>query len=142
MLYGILVFLFVILCITLILLILIQKGKSSIGLGSLGGGTQLLFGGSGGQDFFQKTTWVLGALFMAGSLFLAILKKPSTSDIFGRLGATQQPTGPVPDVPVLPTNNTSATQDLANQEASKDKQEENLAAKEPKTPAAQNANPA
>ncbi len=79
MLYGLLVALFVIICALLLLVILIQKGKSSIGLGSLGGSTQMLFGGSGGQDLFQKTTWVLGTIFMAGSLLLAIMKKPSSS---------------------------------------------------------------
>jgi protein translocase SecG subunit len=45
-----------------------------MGLGNLGGGTQLLFGGSGGQDLFQKMTWILGAIFMFGSLGLAIMK--------------------------------------------------------------------
>lgn len=58
----------------LIPLILIQKGKGSMGLGNLGGGAQMLFGGSGGQDVFQKLTWFFGALFMAGSLILSILK--------------------------------------------------------------------
>jgi protein translocase SecG subunit len=53
---------------------MVQKGKSSMGLGTLGGGTQLLFGGSGGQDLFQKITWVLGALFMISSLTLALMK--------------------------------------------------------------------
>ena len=57
----------------LILIILIQKSKGGMGLGSLGGGTQMLFGGSGGQDLFQKITWVLGTIFMAGSLFLSIM---------------------------------------------------------------------
>ncbi len=50
-----------------------------MGLGSLGGGTQLLFGGSGGQDLFQKITWTLGITFMIASLVLAKMKKPSTS---------------------------------------------------------------
>ena len=68
---------FVIIALLLILLILIQKGKSSMGLGSIGGGTQMLFGGSGGQDLFQKMTWILCALFMLGSLVLSIMK---TSD--------------------------------------------------------------
>lgn len=45
-----------------------------MGLGNLGGGAQLLFGGSGGQDLFQKITWVLGALFMGGSLALSMMK--------------------------------------------------------------------
>lgn len=72
--YGLLVSLYVFVCILLVLIIMIQKGKSSMGLGSLGGGTQMLFGGSGGQDIFQKITWVLGAIFIAGSLGLSIMR--------------------------------------------------------------------
>jgi len=49
-----------------------------MGLGNLGGGTQLLFGGSGGQDIFQKITWTLGALFLMGSLPLALMKSNET----------------------------------------------------------------
>ena len=56
MLFGFLITLFVIVCALLILLILVQKGKSSTGLGGLGGGSQMLFGGSGGQDIFQSIT--------------------------------------------------------------------------------------
>lgn len=74
MLYGLLVSLFTISCFMLILLILIQKGKGSMGLGNLGGSAQMLFGGSGGQDLFQKVTWGLGAFFMFGSLVLALMK--------------------------------------------------------------------
>jgi preprotein translocase subunit SecG len=74
MIFGLLVSLYVVICFLMILLILIQKGKGSMGLGNLGGGAQLLFGGSGGQDLFQKTTWVLGAIFMGGSLLLSIYK--------------------------------------------------------------------
>jgi len=62
----------------LIFLIFLQKGKGSMGLGSLGGGTQMLFGGSGGQDLFQKTTWVLVALFLGGSLGLSLYKNRTT----------------------------------------------------------------
>ena len=51
-----------------------QKGKGSMGLGGFGGGAQMLFGGSGGQDMFQKITWVLGAIFMAGALMLSLMK--------------------------------------------------------------------
>ncbi len=74
MVYGLLVTLFVIVCFLLILRVLIQKGKGGTGLGALGGGTQILFGGSGGQDLFQKITWVLAAIFMGGSLILALMK--------------------------------------------------------------------
>lgn len=78
MLYGFLLTLYVINCLLLIGLILIQKGKSSLGIGAFGGGSQMLFGGSGGQDIFQKITWVLGAIFMIGSLALSLLRNIET----------------------------------------------------------------
>lgn len=74
MLYGFLLTLYIINCILLVLLVLVQKGKSSMGIGTFGGGSQMLFGGSGGQDIFQKITWGLGAIFMVGSLALALMK--------------------------------------------------------------------
>lgn len=56
MLQGFLTVLFVLLCFLMVLIILLQKSKGSLGiLGSAGSGAQLLFGGSGGQDFFPKT---------------------------------------------------------------------------------------
>ncbi len=66
--------LFVIVVFFLAIIILIQQGKGDMGLGSLGGSTQMLFGGSGGQEFFEKITWILGTIFILGSLGLAILK--------------------------------------------------------------------
>ncbi len=100
MLYGLFLSFFLFVCFLLILLIMIQKSKSSMGLGGLGGGTQMLFGGSGGQDVFQKATWVLGFLFMFGSLTLTILKS-TQSRAFGYAApkTTQQPM-PMP----APTN--------------------------------------
>ena len=74
MLYEFLLTLFIIASLILVLVIMIQQGKGSMGMGSLGGGTQMLFGGSGGQDLFQKTTWVLGALFMIGSFALTLMR--------------------------------------------------------------------
>jgi preprotein translocase subunit SecG len=72
--FGLAFTIYTLLCLLLILIILIQKGKSSMGFGHMGGASQLLFGGSGGQDFLQKTTWVLGILFMFGSLGLSLVK--------------------------------------------------------------------
>lgn len=79
MLYGFLLSLFIFNCFLLILIILIQQGKGNMGLGNLGGGAQMLFGGSGGQDIFQKITWVLATIFMAGSLLLALMKSTGGS---------------------------------------------------------------
>ncbi len=74
MLFTLLISLFTIICLLLILLIFLQKGKSSLGLGSMGGGAQMIFGGSGGQDIFQKATWFLVGIFLFSSLGLSIYK--------------------------------------------------------------------
>jgi preprotein translocase subunit SecG len=67
--------LFIIMCVFLAIFILIQQGKGDMGLtGSLSGSSQMLFGGSGGQTFFEKATWAMGILFMLGSIGLSILK--------------------------------------------------------------------
>ena len=74
MLVGLLTSAFILLAFILGFFILLQKGKSSLGLGGMGGGSQMLFGGSSGQELFQKITWVLLALFMFSSLGISILK--------------------------------------------------------------------
>jgi preprotein translocase subunit SecG len=104
MLYGLLLTLFIVLCFLIVLIILIQKGKGSIGIGGLGGGAQMLFGGSGGQDLFQKITWIMVALFMSGSLVLAIMKSSG-----GMSGGTFRPRGTAPvsapaQKPAMPTS--------------------------------------
>ena len=93
MLFGFLVTLFVFVCLLLVFLILIQQSKSSMGLGSMGGGQQMLFGGSGGQDIFQKITWFLGALFIFGSLTLSIMKSTGSRSAryIGKSNTTQLP---------------------------------------------------
>jgi len=80
MLYELLMALFVLLCFFITFIVLIQKTKSSLGIGTLGGGTQMLFGGSGGQDIFQKITWACGATFMFLSFALAIMKSSTTGN--------------------------------------------------------------
>ncbi|PCI74600.1 preprotein translocase subunit SecG [Candidatus Dependentiae bacterium] len=77
---SILTGLFVTLCFLLGLLILIQQGKGDMGLGGLGASSQMLFGGSGGQDFFEKLTWILGFIFMFSALGLSFLKSRAFFD--------------------------------------------------------------
>ncbi len=76
--YALLMALFIFITFCLAVLILMQQGKGDLGLSALGGGTQVLFGGSGGKSFFEKATWVLGAIFIFGALGLAILKSKLT----------------------------------------------------------------
>lgn len=96
MLFGLCAFLFIVAALLMILLILMQKGKGGMGLGSMGGSNQMLFG-SGGQDLFQKTTWVLGAILIFGSLGLAIWKAHQVGGGSSMLHShTQHPAAPAP----------------------------------------------
>ena len=63
---------FVILCVLMIIIILLQSDKSA-GMGILGGSSQSTFGSST-TNIITKITTVMVALFMLGSLGLAILQ--------------------------------------------------------------------
>ncbi len=73
-----------------------------MGLGGLGGGAQMLFGGSGGQDIFQKLTWILGTIFMASSLILALMKSNEMRSFQYVKSATNSQV-PVSDMPFAST---------------------------------------
>ena len=100
MLFGFLITLYIIICTFLVLMILIQKGKSSMGLGGLGGGSQMLFGGSGGQDIFQKITWILTGIFLLGSLVLSIMKTTQRSNFKYVQKTTAAAPKPLPHQPL------------------------------------------
>ena len=93
---------FILLCALLILIILVQPGKGDMGLGSLGRGGQQFFGGSGGQDFFEKATWTMGALFLVGTLGLIYFRAGGSASRVAkyRVEQTQEPQTQAP-----PTDN-------------------------------------
>lgn len=70
---------FIFLAFLLGIIVLLQQGKGDMGMGGIGASSQMLFGGSGGQDFFEKVTWTFGFLFIFGALGLAILKSRNIS---------------------------------------------------------------
>ena len=78
MLFGFLMTIFIVLTVILAILILLQQGKGDMGLGSLATSSQAIFGGSGGQEFFEKLTWSLGLIFIIGSLALSVMKSRQT----------------------------------------------------------------
>ena len=104
--FSLLTVLYGMMCCLIILLILIQKGKGNMGLGSMGGGNQMLFGSSGGQDIFQKLTWLLCALLLIGSLSLSVLK--------GKYGSSRGSVSYTRNVPVSTDDNTA--QDTQSQD--------------------------
>jgi preprotein translocase subunit SecG len=80
----------VIACMFLILVILIQPGKSG-GLGALaGGGAQQVFGGRGAGNFLTKTTWTTATVFFVSSMTLAYLSSSSDESLKRRADQAAQ----------------------------------------------------
>nr|PZN25685.1 MAG: preprotein translocase subunit SecG [Pseudomonadota bacterium] len=91
----------VIACLFLMLVVLIQPGRSG-GLGALSGaGAQQVFGGRGAGNFLTKTTWATAAVFFATSMTLAYLSSSADESLQERSGRAvetrdrlPQPAGP------------------------------------------------
>lgn len=114
--YNILITLFVIMCFFMLLIIMIQQSKGSMGLGTMGGSAQMLFGGSGGQDLFQKITWVCGILFMLGSLVLTLAKSHEMKK-FSYTASKIQKTAPTSPFNTQQEDSPSTADSLPAQEA-------------------------
>jgi preprotein translocase subunit SecG len=82
MLFTILIILYVVVCIALIVIVLLQSGKGGglTGIFGSGGGGQTIFGARTG-DVMTKTTTVLAVCFMVFSLVLAILSAQRNSSL-------------------------------------------------------------
>lgn len=95
--FTLLLVIFTMFAILLAIVILIQPGKGDMGLGSIGTGTQVLFGGSGGRSFFEKITWTLGAIFIFGALGLSLIKtKENQASRFADYTSSQKPSPKLP----------------------------------------------
>lgn len=90
-------------CLSLILIVLLQRGKGASMGAAFGGSSQTMFGSAGASSFLSKVTAAAAIVFMLTSLGLAFLfgQGPTTS-IMGGVAPTQppvsqtQPAGPPP----------------------------------------------
>ena len=82
-------------------LVLMQK-SSSIGLGAYSGSNDSLFGAKGPVNFLQKSTFVIGLLFVINTLTLVYLYNQTKTDtVFNKVKVeTTIPASPVPQAPV------------------------------------------
>ncbi len=81
--YSFMLVIFVIVCILLVLIILLQSSKAS-GMELFGGGSQNIFGAQTG-DVLTKATTVLAALFLFGTIMLAIYRANEDTAISKKL---------------------------------------------------------
>ena len=100
-------------CLLLLLVVLLQQGRGGdIASAFGGGGSQTTFGARQGATVLSRATAVLGALFMLGSLGLAILGQRGPGSVVGGIkGPPQLPaaaTTPAPAKPGEPPAGTAA----------------------------------
>jgi preprotein translocase subunit SecG len=69
----VLVFLHIVVCIALIMIVLLQKGKGASMGAAFGGSSQTVFGSAGATPFLHKITVAAAIIFMVTSLSLAFL---------------------------------------------------------------------
>lgn len=113
-------------CFFLILVVLIQPGKSG-GLGAaLGGaGAQQVFGGRGAGNFLSRATWICASTFFVTSMVLAYISSSaddSLQDRSGRALSTKRnsPQNDEVVVPAAPFASAPAQGDEANEPAAAD----------------------
>jgi len=101
MLYGVIVFIHILVCVVLIFVVLLQQTRGA-GMSSVfgGGGTDSLFGGKGATPFFMKLTSGLAIGFFITSLSLVLLSKRPTPKSAIEKGLQQEmPVQPGPAIP-------------------------------------------
>lgn len=94
--YTFLSIVYVLVCIFLILVVLLQTGRGG-GMGALVGGSQTVFGGAGAGNFLTRLTAISAMLFMLLSVTLAYLSSSSEKSFEkaaerARLSAKKAPT--------------------------------------------------
>ncbi|HPC73425.1 MAG TPA: preprotein translocase subunit SecG [Syntrophales bacterium] len=90
-------------CVILILVVLLQRGKGADMGAAFGGSSQTLFGSAGPGTFLGKITTLIAVVFMLTSLWLAYFATHKGSTVME--GAAKAPIGdtaPLPAPPAAP----------------------------------------
>ncbi len=114
MLYYVFAGLYVLVCLMLMLVVLLQQGKGGDIASAFGGGTsQAAFGARSGATVLSRATTVCAVLFVVGALALGILGQRGPGSVIGGRAPVSAPTGqstpapaparqPTPSAPAAP----------------------------------------
>ncbi len=106
--YFVVITLHIIVCILMVLVVLLQKGKGASMGAAFGGSSQTIFGSSGPGTFLGKITTGVAVVFMLTSLYLAYFavhkERSSVMEGAARRGVEQpiSQQAPAPPVPATP----------------------------------------
>ena len=102
MLYYLVATIYVLVCLVLMLVILLQQGKGGDIASAFGGGSsQAAFGARSGATVLSRATTVAAVLFIVGALALGIMRQRGPGSVVGGRAPVQQ-TQPAPAQPVAP----------------------------------------
>ena len=110
MLYYLVATLYVLTCMVLMLVILLQQGKGGDIANAFGGGSsQAAFGARSGATVLSRATTVCAVLFVVGALMLGIIRQSGPGSVIGGRVPARAPTqsapaapAPVPPAPASP----------------------------------------
>jgi preprotein translocase subunit SecG len=104
MLYYLVVVVYVLVCLFLIGVILLQQGKGGdIANAFGGGGSQAVFGARSGATLLTRATSVLAALFVVLSMVLTAWGQRGSGSVVGGIGAPAPATAPATTTPATTT---------------------------------------
>jgi len=115
MLYYLVTVLYILACLTMMLVVYLQQGKGGDIAAAFGGGSsQAAFGARAGATVLSRATAICAILFMVGALALGIIGRRGPSSVLGGRAPLTQPSTPAttpptkapvaPGVPSVPTN--------------------------------------
>jgi len=98
--YYLVTALYVLVCLVLMLVVLLQQGKGGDIASAFGGGTsQAAFGARSGATVLSRATTVCAVLFMLGALLLGVLGQRGPGSVVGGRSAPASPSAPAPAPP-------------------------------------------
>ena len=104
MLYYLTIVLYTLVCLTLILVVLLQQGKGGSMASAFGGGgsTQAAFGARSGATVLSRATTVCAILFIVGALVIGIMGQRGPGSVVGGRSAPQTQQSPTSAPPATP----------------------------------------
>src|SRR5438477_8809260 len=96
MLYYLVTALYILVCLTMMLVVYLQQGKGGDIASAFGGGgsSQSAFGARSGATVLSRATTIAAILFMVGALTLGIIGKHGPSSVLGGRSPLAQPSTP------------------------------------------------
>jgi len=89
----------ILVCILLVLIVLLQRGKGASMGAAFGGSSQTIFGSSGPGTFLGKITTLVALVFMMTSLYLAYFSASKGRSVMDSAPTAAEQTAPQPQAP-------------------------------------------